>query len=141
MQHITTVIYTLVHTIVGKKKLRNSELFFYIYLMKHIKRYKVFEGVDTFNIDDAMSSIRNAYSQDAVESAFDNEVINWVDDDWSDDFDSEYDWYIDHNNGEAQDVVIDDIIKWYKSQDINLDVMDEIELIDAIKQEYSCLFY
>jgi len=110
--------------------------------MKHIKRYKVFEGVDTFNIDDAMSSIRNAYSEDAVTSAFDSEVIDWVDEDWVDDYDCEYDWYVDHNNGEAQDVIIDDIIKWYKSQiNIRLDVMNEIELSDAIKQEYSCLFY
>ena len=105
--------------------------------MKHIKRYKVFEGVDTFNIDDAMSSIRNAYSQDAVESAFDNEVINWVDDDWSDDFDSEYDWYIDHNNGEAQDVVIGEMINWYK-RTYEKDISDEdySELFDEIKSEY-----
>jgi hypothetical protein len=40
-----------------------------------------------------------------VAGKFDNEM-EWVEDGWEDDYESEYDWYIDHSNEEAQDVVI-----------------------------------
>jgi hypothetical protein len=36
----------------------------------------------------------------------------WVEDGWEDDYESEYDWYIDHSNEEAQDVVISELISW-----------------------------
>lgn len=104
--------------------------------MKHIKAYTSLSKADV-----TVSSLYSFLILDIASSIL-NWSMNWVDDDWSDDHDSEYDWYVDHNNGEAQDVIIDDIIKWYKSQiNIRLDVMNEIELSDAIKQEYSCLFY
>ena len=51
---------------------------------------------------------------------------------------SEYDWYVDHNNGEAQDVVIESIISWYKkefSKEISKD--DYSELFDEIKSNYN----
>jgi hypothetical protein len=73
---------------------------------------------------------------------FDEEVLEWVDSDWQDDYESEYDWYVDHNNGEAQDSVITQIINWFKKEfNKTLNIDEHSELFDAIKSEYDCLNY
>jgi hypothetical protein len=55
--------------------------------------------------------LETAYPQGLVVEMLDEEIINWVDDVWEEDgYDSEYDWYIDHMNGEAEDVIRDIII-------------------------------
>lgn len=92
-----------------------------------------------FDLDLAISRIKEEYSEDEVSARYDLEILEWVDPDWEEDgnYDSEYDWYIDHNNGEAQDVVIGEIISWYKStydKDISDD--DYSDLFDEIKSEY-----
>lgn len=91
-----------------------------------------------FDLDLAISRIKEEYSDDEVVSRYDDEIINWVDSDWEDDgYDSEYDWYIDHNNGEAQDVVIGEMINWYKrTYDKDISGDDYSELFDEIKSEY-----
>jgi hypothetical protein len=48
---------------------------------------------------------------------------------WLDDYESEYDWYIDHSNEEAQDVVISELISWYeiyKKASINMNITNYI---------------
>lgn len=90
-----------------------------------------------FDLDLAITRIKEEYSDNEVASRYDLEIMEWVDPDWEEDYDSEYDWYIDHNNGEAQDVVIGEMISWYKStydKDISDD--DYSELFDEIKSEY-----
>lgn len=49
--------------------------------MKHIKPYKIFENT-SFNLEDAMSKIKDKYSESSVAEIFDDEVMNWVDDGW-----------------------------------------------------------
>lgn len=92
-----------------------------------------------FDLDLAISRIKEEYSEDEVSARYDLEILEWVDPDWEEDgnYDSEYDWYIDHNNGEAQDVVIGEIISWYKSTyDKDMSDDDYSELFDEIKSEY-----
>ena len=92
-----------------------------------------------FDLDLAISRIKEEYSEDEVSARYDLEILEWVDPDWEEDgnYDSEYDWYIDHNNGEAQDVVIGEIIGWYKSTyDKDMSDDDYSELFDEIKSEY-----
>ena len=91
-----------------------------------------------FDLDLAISRIKEEYSDREVAERYDDEIINWVDSDWEDDgYDSEYDWYIDHNNGEAQDVVIGEMINWYKrTYDKDISGDDYSELFDEIKSEY-----
>jgi len=86
-----------------------------------------------------MTRIKEEYSENEVATKYDDELLNWVDSDWEEDgdYDSEYDWYIDHNNGEAQDVVIEEMIGWYKkTYDKDMSGDDYSELFDEIKSEY-----
>lgn len=105
--------------------------------MKFIKKFN--ENVESeFDLDLAITKIKEQFSDEEVISNYDEEILDWVEDDWEEDYDSEYDWYVDHNNGEAQDVVISDIISWYKKEfNKELSIDDHSELHDAIKSEYS----
>lgn len=112
--------------------------------MRYIKKFN--EGLDLkdFNLESAMSDIRAEFSEERVCEMFDNEVLEWVDSNWADEADSEYDWYVDHNNGEAQDAIVTQIIDWYKSKsgiNLNQDIDKYSELFDAIKEEYSALSF
>lgn len=94
-------------------------------------------STDKFDLDLAITRIKEEYSDNEVASRYDLEIMEWVDPDWEEDYDSEYDWYIDHNNGEAQDVVIGEMISWYKSTyDKDMSDDDYSELFDEIKSEY-----
>jgi hypothetical protein len=105
--------------------------------MKYIKGFN--ENVESgFDLDLAITKIKEHFSEEEVISNYDEEILNWIEEDWADDYDSEYEWYIDHNNGEAQDVIISDIINWYKkefSKELSID--DYSELHDAIKLEFN----
>ena len=107
--------------------------------MKFIKKFN--ENVESeFDLDLAITKIKEQFSDEEVITNYDEEILNWVEEDWADDYDSEYDWYIDHNNGEAQDVVVSDIISWYKgefSKELSLD--EYSDLYDAIKSEYGLI--
>lgn len=92
-----------------------------------------------FDLDLAITRIKEEYSDNEVASRYDNEIMEWVDSDWEEDgnYESEYDWYMDHNNGEAQDVVIGEMINWYKrTYDKDMSDEDYSELFDEIKSEY-----
>ena len=111
--------------------------------MRYIKSFENLES-SKFDLQFAMAKIKVEYSEDKVIGMFDDEFLNWVDSDWEDDYDSEYDWYIDHNNGEAQDAVIHVIMNWYCknfNDNKSLSMDDHCELFDAIKEEYNCLNY
>lgn len=100
------------------------------------------EDDDYFDLDFAMAKIKDHFDEMEVVGMFEEEILEWVDSDWEDDYDSEYDWYVDHNNGEAQDSVINQIINWYKKEfNKNLNIDEYSELFDAIKSEYDCLNY
>lgn len=100
------------------------------------------ENLETFELQFAMAKIKDHFDEDKVIEMFDDEVLEWVDSDWEDDYESEYDWYVYHNNGEAQDSVINQIINWYKKEFNKILSIDEhSELFDAIKSEYDCLNY
>lgn len=107
--------------------------------MKHLKKFN--ENVKEFDLEFAISKIKDKYSDDDVISRFDEEILEWVDSDWENEYDSEYDWYIDHNNGEAQDVVITELISWYKKEFGKISSDNSSDLFDKIKEEYDCLNY
>lgn len=100
------------------------------------------ENLENFDLQFAMAKIGEHFDEDKVIEMFDEEVLEWVDSDWEDEYESEYDWYVDHNNGEAQDSVINQIINWYKKEyNKTLNIDEHSELFDAIKSEYDCLNY
>jgi hypothetical protein len=104
--------------------------------MKYLKKYN--ENKEEFDLEFAMVKIKEKYSEQEVAEMFDNEILEWIDPDWEDDYESEYDWYMDHNNGEAQDVVIEQIINWYKKEyNKELSTDEYSELFDEIKSHYN----
>ena len=115
----------------GLESLTNKE-------REDLEKYSKSESVDEFDLDSAMSKIKEKYSDSDVADMFDNEILEWVDPDWEEDYESEYDWYMDHNNDEAQDVVIESIINWYKKEyDKKLSSDDYSLLFDEIKSNYN----
>lgn len=109
--------------------------------MKYLRKYNESESPE-FDLDFAIAKIREHFPEDTVIETYDNEVMEWIDDDWADEYESEYDWYVDHNNGEAQDVVINSLINWFtQTYNKNLSANQHCDLHDRIKQEYDCLNY
>lgn len=105
--------------------------------MKYLRKYNENNESD-FDLDFAMSKIKEEYSEEKVAEMFDEELLEWTDPDWEEDYESEYDWYIDHNNGEAQDVVIEHVINWYRKEyDKKLSSDDYVQLFDEIKSHYN----
>ena len=103
--------------------------------MKYLDNYKIFES-ESEDLSFIMAKIKGEFPEEKVTERLDEEILEWVDSDWEDDYDSEYDWYQDHNNGEAEDVVIDEIIDWYEDNWGKLSDNIRSEVIDSIKEEY-----
>jgi hypothetical protein len=96
------------------------------------------------NAQEIYDKIKEKYTDMDVCVIFDNEMLNWIDDDWQDDegeYDSEFDWYIDHNNNEAEDVVFSMIVNEIYPDLENIDVDLFIELKDIVtdEMEYTAL--
>ena len=89
------------------------------------------------NLEDLILYLGENFTQEEVTEMLDEEIINWVDEDWQEDYESEYDWYVDHNNKEAEDVVIEVIRKQVKKDLPDLD--DTIDVYDVIKELYEDL--
>lgn len=65
-------------------------------------------------IEDILESIRKEFPEARVAEMLDEEILNWVHSDWEiDGYDSEYEWYSDYGNGEAEDVVAQEMIRWW----------------------------
>jgi hypothetical protein len=105
--------------------------------MKYLRRFNENSESD-FDLELAMTKIKEKYADEKVAEMFDEEILEWVDENWQDNYESEYDWYMDHNNGEAQDVIIEQIIDWYKREyGKSLSDNEHSELFDEIKSHYS----
>ena len=93
-----------------------------------ITNFKMFEN--NFNIETAMQWFRDNYTEDIITSAWDDEMLNWIDADWESDddgsYENEYEWYIDHNNNECGDQIRDNLINDYKRAhpDEQIDVIE-----------------
>lgn len=117
--------------------------------MKYLNNYSKYdilnksESIEEFDLEFAMSKIKEKYSEMDVAQMFDEELLEWIHPEWEDDgYESEYDWYMNHNNGEAQDVVIESIINWYKKEySKKLSPDDEVTLFKSIKSHYDTLDY
>jgi len=89
------------------------------------------------NKKEIVDFLKSNYIEEEITNRLDDEILNWIDEDWSDDYECEYDWYVDHNNKEAEDVVIDEIIKEIKRKFREIPI--EINLIDIVKEVFKDL--
>ena len=89
-------------------------------------------------IPDEIKQKIDELDEDEIISKYDDEVLNWVDSDWQEDgeFENEYEWYSDFGKGEAEGVVVVELIKEYWPECTN----DEYcELYEYIKEKFDCL--
>lgn len=111
--------------------------------MDYLKNFKMFESEDSsesgFNLESVMSKIKEEYDEMKVAEMIDEEVLSggWVESDWEEEYESEHGWYGDFGTGEAEDVVINDIISWYESKYGALNTDDKVSLMYGIKDEFN----
>ena len=96
--------------------------------MKHLRKYNESTQLD---IDFAIVKIREYFSEEKVAEMVSKEISEWSDDD---------EFYSNNGNGEAEEVVIQEMINWFKrefSKQIEESVFAALE--DEIKATYQAL--
>lgn len=99
--------------------------------------------LESENIEKVKQWISKNYSESKVTEMFDDEILNWLDDDWKEEgLDDEFEWYNEYGHGEAEDVVIDSIIKLAsKAIKVKLSANEERQLSGWIPEKYDFLKY
>jgi len=94
--------------------------------MKYLRKYN--ENIDT---DFAIVKIREHFSEEEVAGMVKKEISEWVDDE---------DFYSNNGNGEAEEVVIQEMINWFKREFSKQIEEDEfVALEDEIRTAYQVL--
>jgi hypothetical protein len=108
--------------------------------MKYLKKY---ESVNNLDIDFAIVKIKSEYDDDRIKEMLDDEIEEWVEDsDLGDTYETKLEWYWEHNNGEAQEIVVEQIINWYKrTYNKELSSEEESKLGSKIKSTFEYLDY
>lgn len=88
-------------------------------------------------MEELLNYLNQNFDEQKVAEMLDEEIMNWVDADWEEDYESEYDWYVDHNNNEAEDEIVNQIMKEAKNALPNLPT--EIDFFDVIKELFPIL--
>jgi hypothetical protein len=105
--------------------------------MKYIKKYN--ENIDTFDVDFAITKIKEQFPFEKVKEMLDKEILEWTND-----TSSARSSYSDYSNGEAENAIIIYLIDWYLSKYWDEELFssdDESDLSDSIKKEYNFLKY
>ena len=80
------------------------------------------------------------YNYTSITQLIDTEIIDgcWVDDDWEDDgdFSDEYEWYGDFGRGEAEDVVMEEIINFLIDK---VGITNELYLLQTNENMYETI--
>ncbi len=79
------------------------------------------------------------YDESEIRERADDQMHEYIDDDWdaSGDYDSEYEWYIDHNNGEAEDDVLNEVVRGYEKDHGELSIDNFADVFDTLKMEWN----
>lgn len=118
--------------------------------MKYLKKYNESQEQEQ-NLDFVMAKIKEEFSTEKVKEIFTKERLEWsgVDFDLPPEEISEEErksfnpkgeaFYKEHGNGEAEDVILDQLIGWFESKHSSLS--DEIykEVYDKLQEEYEFL--
>lgn len=96
--------------------------------MRYLRKYN--ESAD-FDIDFAIVKIREHFSESDVVEMLKKEIAEWSDDESS---------YSSNGNGEAEEVVIQEMINWFKREfSKQLEESDFAALEDEIRASYDSL--
>jgi beta-lactamase class D len=96
--------------------------------MRYLRKYN---ENSTFDIDFAIVKIREHFSEEEVASMVSKEISEWADDE---------DFYSNNGNGEAEEVVIQEMINWFKREFSKQIEEDEFTVLeDEIRTAYQAL--
>ena len=96
--------------------------------MKHLRKYNENAGLD---IDFAIVKIREHFSEEEVVGMVKREISEWSDDE---------EFYSNNGNGEAEEVVIQEMINWFKREfSKQIEESDFAALEDEIRANYDSL--
>jgi head-tail adaptor len=103
-----------------------------------MKLVKTYENFIDFDSDFAIAKIKHFYTEYDVKNMVDDEIENWVEEEQiGDSYEGKVDWYYDNASGEAEEVVIDQLIDWYEKEfKKELTEDQRIKLSDRILKEY-----
>jgi len=99
--------------------------------MKYLKKYN--ESQDRQDPEFAITKIKEEYSQDKVQNMLDKEVKQWIPDEEDPDF------YSTSGNGEAEDVIINQLIGWFDKKYYSLSDENFEKVKQLILKEYEFL--
>lgn len=76
----------------------------------HILKFN--ESNHNFDLNFAISKIKEEFPEERVKEMFDKEWPNWVEEEFSDDLS----WYLENSNEEAEEIVYETIIDWFREE-------------------------
>ena len=99
--------------------------------MKHLKKYN--ESQDQQDPEFAITKIKEEYSQDKVQNMLEKEIKQWIPNEEDPDF------YSTSGNGEAEDVIINQMIGWFDKKYYSLSDENFEKVKQLILKEYEFL--
>ena len=99
--------------------------------MKYLKKYN--ENQDQQDPEFAITKIKEEYSQDKVQNMLEKEIKQWIPDEEDPDF------YSTSGNGEAEDVIINQMIGWFDKKYYSLSDENFEKVKQLILKEYEFL--
>ena len=99
--------------------------------MKYLKKYN--ENLDQQDPVFAIAKIKEQYTKDKVQDMLDKEIKQWVPDEKDPDF------YSTSGNGEAEDVIINQMIGWFDKKYYSLSEENFEKVKQLLLKEYDFL--
>ena len=99
--------------------------------MKYLKKYN--ESQDQQDPEFAITKIKEEYSQDKVQNMLEKEIKQWIPDEEDPEF------YSTSGNGEAEDVIINQMIGWFDKKYYSLSDENFEKVKQLILKEYEFL--
>ena len=99
--------------------------------MKYLKKYN--ESQDQQDPEFAITKIKEEYSQDKVQNMLEKEIKQWIPNEEDPDF------YSTSGNGEAEDVIINQMIGWFDKKYYSLSDENFEKVKQLILKEYEFL--
>lgn len=99
--------------------------------MKYLKKYN--ENLDQQDPVFAIAKIKEQYTKDKVQDMLDKEIKQWIPDEKDPDF------YSTSGNGEAEDVIINQMIGWFDKKYYSLSEENFEKVKQLLLKEYEFL--
>jgi hypothetical protein len=127
--------FTVTDTSAGEVGLEYGDLYIKV-PTKDLSFEKINETVNHDIVEDLMQKIRDRYTEEEIHSMIDEQMMDYIDEDWSEDgeYESEYEWYLEHGRNAAEYDILQQIINSVSTGDISID--DNSEIFNQIADEY-----